>query len=100
MTKAADADDHEEDVDVPKVRRTKPGYKCVTLSDNTVLESAFENTKNNRIICVENLVYESETVGNSFEAAADFLWPFQLADSKSQFKRRTLKIKETGKDSD
>ena len=74
----------------------------VPLSDNTVIEDALgdnnnNNNEHNNIICVEDLVHELHTVGDSFDAASKFLWPFKLVDTKTHFERRTLKLKD-GKD--
>lgn len=66
----------------------------VPLSDNVTIEKALGN-KN--IICVEDLVHEVYTVGDSFHEATRFLWPFSLTDSKTQFERQVLKLKD-GKD--
>ena len=68
--------------------------KRVPLSDNTVIE---DHLGEYNIICVEDLVHELHTVGDSFSKAASFLWPFRLADTKSHFERKTLKLKD-GKD--
>ena len=68
--------------------------KRVPLSDNTVIEDALNKVN---IICVDDLVHELDTVGPSFGEAAGFLWPFRLADSKTEFERQTLKMKD-GKD--
>jgi len=67
----------------------------VPLSDNTVIEDSLGEDCN--IVCKEDLVHEISTVGESFEKAAMFLWPFKLTDIKSKFQRRTLKMKD-GKD--
>lgn len=67
----------------------------VPLSDNMVIEDVLGADHN--ILCVEDLVHELCSVGDAFDAAAKFLWPFQLADSKTDFERRTLKLKD-GKD--
>lgn len=66
----------------------------VPLSDNTVIEDSLGEVN---IICVDDLVHELDTVGPAFTKAAGFLWPFRLADSKTEFERRTLKMKD-GKD--
>jgi len=68
--------------------------KRVSLSDNTVIE---DNLGEQNIICVEDLVHELYTVGDSFSQVTSFLWPFRLADTKSHFERKTLKLKD-GKD--
>lgn len=64
----------------------------VPLSDNTVIEDALSERAN--ILCKEDLVHEIFNVGEHFDAATEFLWPFKLADSKSFFERRTLKLKD------
>lgn len=64
----------------------------VPLSDNTVIEAALGAEHN--LLCVEDLVRELCTAGDAFDVAAKFLWPFQLADSKTNFERRTLKLKD------
>lgn len=68
--------------------------KRVPLSDNTVIEDALSEES---IICVDDLVHEIDTVGPAFSKASGFIWPFRLADSKTEFERRTLKMKD-GKD--
>ena len=68
--------------------------KRVPLSDNITIEKELGD-KN--IICVEDLVHEIYNVGDSFKAAAAFLWPFHLTDSKTTFERQVLKLKD-GKD--
>lgn len=68
--------------------------KRVPLSDNVTIEKELGD-KN--IICVEDLVHEIYNVGDSFKAATSFLWPFRLTDSKTEFERRVLKLKD-GKD--
>lgn len=69
--------------------------KRVPLSNNTVVETALGQEGD--ILCVEDLVHELHKVGDSFDKAASFLWPFRLADSKTEFERKTLKLKD-GKD--
>lgn len=68
--------------------------KRVPLSDNITIEKVLGGQN---IICVEDLVHEIYNVGDSFKAAAAFLWPFHLTDSKTEFERRVLKLKD-GKD--
>jgi large subunit ribosomal protein L7e len=64
----------------------------VPLSDNNVIEDVLGEKHN--ILCIEDLVHELCSAGESFDAASKFLWPFQLADSKTDFERRTLKLKD------
>ena len=67
----------------------------VPISDNLVIEKVLGEEHN--IICIEDLVHELYSVGDSFNAASNFLAPFSLADTKTDFERRTLKLKD-GKD--
>jgi len=71
---------------------TVEGNERVPLSDNITIEKALGEKHN--LICVEDLVHEVYNVGPSFEAASQFLWPFRLADSKSKFQRKTLRLKD------
>ena len=66
----------------------------VPLSDNTVIEKSLGD---DNMICTEDLVHELTAVGENFQAASNFLAPFELVDIKSYFERRTLKLKD-GKD--
>ena len=66
----------------------------VPLSDNLVIETALGQ---HNIICVEDLVHSLCSLDASFTHASNFLWPFQLVDTKTDFERRTLKLKD-GKD--
>ena len=63
----------------------------VPLSDNMIIEHALGD-KN--IICTEDLVHEIFSVGSSFDVANQFLWPFRLVDSKTEFERRMLRLKD------
>jgi large subunit ribosomal protein L7e len=65
--------------------------KRVALSNNVTIEDALGDQN---IICVEDLVHEISHVGANFRAAASFLWPFRLLDSKSPFERQILKLKD------
>jgi large subunit ribosomal protein L7e len=62
----------------------------VPLSDNSVIEEQLG--QEHGIICTEDLVYKLDTVGEAFDAAAKFLFPFKLIDSKTEFERKTLKL--------
>lgn len=80
--------------DVIKDLIERKGHGCVDnervpLSDNTVVE---DHLGKHGIICVEDLVHEISAVGNSFDMANQFLWPFSLMDTKTEFERRTLKM--------
>jgi large subunit ribosomal protein L7e len=65
----------------------------VPLSDNTIIEQELGTEYN--ILCVEDMVHELATVGPAFDAIQSFLWPFQLADSKTELERRTLRKMDT-----
>lgn len=85
--------------DVIKDLIERQGHGCVDneripLSDNTVVE---QHLGKHNIICVEDMVHEISSVGESFDTVNQFLWPFCLMDSKTEFERRTLKIHD-GKD--
>lgn len=69
--------------------------KRVPISDNIVIEEKLGDEHG--IICVEDLVHEIFSVGDSFKHANSFLWPFQLSAPKSKFEKNTLKYKEGGK---
>lgn len=70
------------------------GKERVPLSDNTIIENALGEYG---MVCKEDLIEEIAGVGEHFMPAVKFLWPFTLADHKTQFERRTLKLKD-GKD--
>ena len=65
--------------------------KRIALSDNTVIE---EHLGKFDMICVEDVVHALHTVDDGFRAAAGFLWPFRLAESKTKYELRTLGIKD------
>ena len=64
----------------------------IPLSDNVTVEKALG--QDHGLICVEDLVHEIYEVGPAFMAASKFLWPFQLGDSKTEFQRKTLRLKD------
>jgi large subunit ribosomal protein L7e len=69
----------------------KIGKQRIPLSDNTIIESALgEDTG---IICVEDLVHELSNVGDSFQIATSFLWPFKMSAPKSKFQQKKLNNK-------
>lgn len=85
--------------DVIKDLIERQGHGCVDderipLSDNTVVE---QHLGEHNIICVEDMVHEICAVGDSFDTVNQFLWPFCLMDTKTEFERRTLKFHD-GKD--
>lgn len=66
----------------------------VPLSDNTILEKELGE---HNIICIEDLIHEITHVGESFDPAKRFLWPFQLTSIRSKFEKAQLGEKQ-GKD--
>jgi len=42
------------------------------------------------IICMEDLIHETYTVGNRFRKANNFLWPFKLSSPQGGMKKRPL----------
>jgi large subunit ribosomal protein L7e len=66
----------------------------VPLSDNTILEKELGE---HNIICIEDLIHEITNVGDSFDHAKKFLWPFQLTPIISKFEKAQLGEKQ-GKD--
>ena len=67
----------------------------VPLSDNTILER--ELGSEHGIICMEDMVHELTSVGDSFDAVTKFLWPFPLTAARSKFEKEKLSLKQ-GKD--
>jgi large subunit ribosomal protein L7e len=67
----------------------------VPLSDNTILERELGDAHG--IICMEDMVHELNTVGDSFDAVTKFLWPFPLTAARSKFEKEKLALKQ-GKD--
>eukprot|EP00339_Tiarina_fusa_P006803 CAMPEP_0117035542 /NCGR_PEP_ID=MMETSP0472-20121206/25230_1 /TAXON_ID=693140 ORGANISM="Tiarina fusus, Strain LIS" /NCGR_SAMPLE_ID=MMETSP0472 /ASSEMBLY_ACC=CAM_ASM_000603 /LENGTH=277 /DNA_ID=CAMNT_0004745031 /DNA_START=61 /DNA_END=894 /DNA_ORIENTATION=+ len=65
------------------------------LSDNTILERELGNEHG--ILCMEDLVHELNTVGDSFDTVSKFLWPFPLSTIHSRFEKEKLALKQ-GKD--
>jgi large subunit ribosomal protein L7e len=65
------------------------------LSDNTILERELGNEHG--ILCMEDMVHELNTAGDSFNAVSKFLWPFPLSSIHSKFEKEKLALKQ-GKD--
>lgn len=51
----------------------------VALTDNTLIERELGSKG---IVCMEDLVHEIVTVGENFQKANNFLWPFKLSAAK------------------
>ena len=74
----------------------------VPISNNAMIEDEFrKNPKYSKnelctnILCIEDIVHEIYTVGDAFDVITkDFLYPFQLSNSKTEYESRTLHVKE------
>jgi len=67
----------------------------IPLSDNTIIEK--ELGDEHGIICMEDLVHELTSTGESFDVVRKFLWPFPLTAARSKFEKEKLSKKQ-GKD--
>jgi len=63
----------------------KVNKQRIPLSDNKIIE---KNLGKQDIICVEDLVHEIFTVGESFKKASNFLWPFKLNNPKGGWRKK------------
>lgn len=98
------ADNDKQDNDNKKQKQQKKqqkqqpyrAFERVALSDNTVIEQALGDAHG--ILCAADLVEEIYTVGPAFGVVNAFLWPFRLADSKTEFERKTLKLQTNNRD--
>merc|ERR1719230_583776 len=75
----------------------KVNKQRIALSENSVIESVLGGEG---IICVEDLIHEIFTVGESFKEAANFLWPMKLSSPKGGFGRKLLHFNEGGEAGD
>jgi large subunit ribosomal protein L7e len=75
----------------------KVNKQRIAISDNSVIESVLGGKG---IICVEDLIHEIFTVGESFKEAANFLWPMKLSSPKGGFGRKLLHFNEGGEAGD
>jgi len=51
----------------------------VALTDNALIEQSLGE---HGIVCMEDLIHELVTVGDKFQQANNFLWPFKLSSAK------------------
>ncbi|KAG0725506.1 60S ribosomal protein L7 [Chionoecetes opilio] len=65
----------------------------VPLTNNEMIEKSL---KSKGIICVEDLVHEIYTVGDNFQAATNFLWPFKLNNPTGGWRKKTNHFVEGG----
>jgi 60S ribosomal protein uL30 len=71
----------------------------VPLSNNMLIEQEFQKEKYkeqcNHVLCIEDMVHEIFSVGVAFDVITkEFLFPFQLSNSKTEYEKRTLQVKE------
>ncbi|XP_076456421.1 large ribosomal subunit protein uL30-like [Babylonia areolata] len=57
----------------------------IPLTDNAVVEKQLGDKD---ILCMEDLIHEIFTVGPSFKAASNFLWPFKLNTPNGGWRRK------------
>jgi len=65
----------------------------IPLTSNDIIERKLGA---NNIICMEDLVHEVFTVGNSFKYASNFLWPFKLNTPTGGWRKKTNHYVEGG----
>ena len=75
----------------------KVNKQRIAISDNSVIEGVLGKKG---IICVEDLIHEIFTVGESFKEASNFLWPMKLSSPKGGFGRKLLHFNEGGEAGD
>ncbi|KAM8846769.1 60S ribosomal protein L7-like 1 [Synchiropus splendidus] len=74
--------------------QTKVGKKGVPLTDNAVIE---EHMGKHGIICLEDLIHEIYSVGESFFPANKFLLPFKLSVARHAARDKAGLLKDLGK---
>merc|ERR1719242_801263 len=63
----------------------KVNHQRIALTDNSIIEKELGSKD---IICMEDLIHEIMTVGPNFKHAANFLWPFKLANPHGGWNRK------------
>merc|ERR1711884_392232 len=63
----------------------KVAHQRIALTDNSIIEKELGSKD---IICMEDLIHEIMTVGPNFKYAANFLWPFKLANPHGGWNRK------------
>lgn len=74
--------------------QTRVGRKRVPLTDNTFIE---QHMGKHGIICLEDLIHEIFSVGESFNAANNFLLPFWLSVARHAARDKAGLLKDLGK---
>merc|ERR1711962_1127976 len=65
----------------------------VALTSNNLVE---ESLGKSGMICVEDVIHEIFTVGNNFQKATSFLWPFKLNNPTGGWRKKTNHFVEGG----
>jgi large subunit ribosomal protein L7e len=65
----------------------------VALTDNALIEQSLGA---HGIVCTEDLIHELVTVGEHFQQANNFLWPFKLSSAKGGMERKLYGFAEGG----
>ena len=65
----------------------------VALTDNAIIEQALGEKG---IVCMEDLIHEIFTVGENFQAANNFLWPFKLTSARGGMESKLYHFAEKG----
>ncbi|XP_037655560.1 60S ribosomal protein L7-like [Choloepus didactylus] len=76
----------------------KRGYgkinkKQIALTDNSLIARSLGKYG---IICMEDLIHETYSVGKRFKEANNFLWPFKLSSPRRVMKKKTTRFVEGG----
>jgi large subunit ribosomal protein L7e len=66
----------------------------VALTENSIIEQALGEKHN--IVCMEDLIHEIVTVGEHFQAANNFLWPFKLQSARGGMESKLYHFVEGG----
>merc|ERR1719419_890489 len=64
----------------------KVNHQRIPISNNEVVEQSLGDCN---IICVEDLIHEIVTAGESFKKANNFLWPFKLSCPTGGMRKKT-----------
>jgi len=65
----------------------------IPITDNEIVQ---EQLGKHDIICVEDLIHEIYTVGDSFKQASNFLWPFKLSNPNGGWVKKANHFVEGG----
>ncbi|MBZ3879456.1 60S ribosomal protein L7 [Sciurus carolinensis] len=71
----------------------KINKKRIALTDNSLIAPSLGKYG---IICMEDLIHETYSVGKCFKEANNFLWPFKLSSPKGGMKKKTTHFVEGG----